>query len=1091
MTNRGPVRRRAVPLSALVLLLFALVPCSATAQPPPAYAPDSILVRFKGSTRPDQKTLAHAWIGTRVDKSFSIVDGLQAVRIPSGMRVKDAVELYRRHPAVLYAEPNWIVRTQATPNDPRLGELWALNNRGQTGGVPGADIDALAAWNRTTGSNTVVVVVIDTGIDYDHQDLSANMFRNERDCNSNGIDDDGNGHVDDCFGIDTVNGDSDPMDDNSHGTHVAGTIGAAGNNGVGVVGVNWAVQLMACKFLNEQGFGDLVGALQCLEYVKLMRDRGVNIVATNNSWSGGGFSQAMFDAIEAHLQRGILFVAAAANNGTDNDTTPVYPANYDLPNVISVAATTRTDALASFSDFGRRTVHLGAPGAEILSTVPSNGYATFNGTSMATPHVTGLAALLAADDPSRDWRAIKNLILAGGDPIPVLANTITRRRLNARGAIDCSNSTVLSRHLPIGDVISGVVGTPIDLAVLHINCASPNGSVAVGVSPGGQSVVLADDGQGADRAAGDGTYSGRWTPPTPGTYTMSFPDGSVVTAQILTGYTAATTPFVYRTITGTNLNLTDDSSASIASPFPIRFGGGSFDTVFVSSNGNVNFASPFTEWPNVPIPTGVIATLVAPWWDDLVPQPASGQNVFWAVTGTSPNRELVIEWRDITQFNCLFSGSVKFQLVLFEGSSNLLFNYADTVFGAGCFADRGGSATVGVQVNSGTGTQYSFDTPSLSDDLALLWTTAPLPTMSVSPSSRNFGSVPLGSSEDRSFTVLNGGGGVVSGSATTSAPFSVVSGGAYSLSTGQSQQVTVRFTPTATGMHATSVTFSGSGGATRAVTGSGIPVSPIAPLGLAAATTSPSRLDLAWQDPNGNEVESRIERKLGATGTFGQIATLGANVTVYADTGLAPGSTYVYRVRACNAVGCSDYSNEATATTPVVPVSFALSVTVRGSAAGTVTSSPAGISCAPSCSASFPAGTLVTLTAAPGTRASFKGWSGGCSGTTTACTVTLNGARSVTATFSMVFTDATSSDLLPDSTSIKATHFTELLGGINAAQPGTNLSWPSLAPAVGGLVLAIHARTLRQALGLTAVSPGAVIAAQHINEIRLKIRSLE
>src|SRR4029077_3549531 len=179
------------------------------------------------------------------------------------------------------------------------------------GGTPAADIHAPEAWDITTGSSTVVVAMLDSGIDYTHPDLVANMFRNEADCNGNGIDDDGNGYVDDCYGIDLVNHDSDPMDDNQHGTHTAGTVGAAGNNGVGVVGVNWNVKLMPCKFLGASGSGSTAGAIACLDYVKMMKDRGVNIVATNNSWGGGGFSQALFDAIDMQRQRGILYIAAA------------------------------------------------------------------------------------------------------------------------------------------------------------------------------------------------------------------------------------------------------------------------------------------------------------------------------------------------------------------------------------------------------------------------------------------------------------------------------------------------------------------------------------------------------------------------------------------------------------------------------------------------------------------------------------------------------------------------------------------------------------------------------------------------------------
>ena len=1084
--------RRGCELGAAIVLTLCSVLAaysSAAAQSPFGYAQDSILVRFKELAPPSERAQAHALAGARVHRTFRIVRGLQAVKIPPGMRVREALELYRRHPAVLYAEPNWIFRTQTTPSDPALGDLWGLNNTGQNGGVPGADIRALAAWDLTTGSRNVVVVVIDTGIDYTHPDLAANVFRNELDCSGNGTDDDGNGHADDCFGIDTVNGDSDPMDDNGHGTHVAGTIGAIGNNNVGVVGVNWAVRLMACKFLSSGGTGDLVGALGCLDYVTLMKSRGVNIVATSNSWSGGGFSQAMFDAIETHMEQGILFVAAAANNASDNDTTAVYPAGYDLPNVISVAATTRTDGLAGFSDYGRRTVHLGAPGAEIVSTFPMNQYAIASGTSMATPHVTGVAALLAAQNPARDWRAIKNLILAGGDAVPALARTITGKRLSARGALSCAGSTVLSRLQPTLDAVTTAVGVPVDLAVLHINCASPNGSVTVSVNPGGDTVVLADDGLDTDRAAGDGIYSGGWTPAAVGTYTLLFPDGSTVSVQALAGYTAAPAPFDYRAITGTGLNLSDDGAAAITPPFPILFGGGSFNTVFVGSNGSVSFTGPFIGEFKTPIPTPQIATLVAPWWDNLLPTGAT-QNVFWAVTGSAPGRELVIEWRNLPHRVCADGGTVRFQVVFFEGSSRVLFSYADTAFGGACAGfDRGGSASIGVQADPSAGTQYSFNTQGLIDGASLLWTVAPPPAISVTPPSQSFGAIALAISADRTFTVQNGGDGVVSGSATASVPFAIVAGGSYALSTGQTQQVTVRFSPTTVGTFSGSVTFSGGGGASRAVTGTGTEPTPVAPTGFTAVAASATRIDLAWQDTSGNETEFRIERRSGS-GAFVRIATTGANVMTYADSGLASVTVYAYRMQACNARGCSAYTSEATATTPALPP-VALSVTARGSAPGSITSDPAGISCASSCLASFAAGTVTTLVATPGPRARFKGWGGACSGTAPGCTVTLNSARSVTATFSMIFTDATTADLLPPATPIRAAHFTELLAAINAAQPGTSVSWPSPAPAVGGFVRAVHITTLRQAVGLGPVTPGGVIAAQHLNEVRLRIRALE
>ena len=255
---------------------------------------------------------------------------------------------------MLYVERNHVITLQRMPDDPRFvaadSGLWGLNM------IPlftDADIDAPEAWDITTGSRNVVVATIDSGIDYNHEDLAANMWRNEADCNGNGVDDDGNGFVDDCHGIAPINGNSDPMDDNAHGTHVAGTIGAVGNNGIGVVGVNWNVQLMPCKMFDADGNGSLAAAIACLDYVAMMKDRGVNIVATNNSWSDNEYSAALRDAIDAHRQRGILFIAAAGNyyqcaddpyecrTDTDNDRKPTWPASFYLPNIISVANSRR------------------------------------------------------------------------------------------------------------------------------------------------------------------------------------------------------------------------------------------------------------------------------------------------------------------------------------------------------------------------------------------------------------------------------------------------------------------------------------------------------------------------------------------------------------------------------------------------------------------------------------------------------------------------------------------------------------------------------------------------------------------------------
>ena len=524
--------------AALFVLLASIAGHTQTPPAAPVDAPsvpDEILVRFGRGMDATAVNDRVVQLGARVVKSLDAVEGLYLIKLPAGLDLPQARATFARVAGVLYAEPNYLLYSTATPNDPQYTNQWGLHNTGQSAGTPGADIHAPEAWDITTGSSSVVVAVIDTGIDYNHPDLAANMFRNEADCNANGVDDDGNGYIDDCYGIDTANDDSDPLDDHNHGTHVSGTIGAVGNNGVGVAGVNWNVKLMGCKFLDAAGTGVTSNAIDCLTYIGVMKDRGVNIVATNNSWGGDVYSQALYDAIDAQRQRGILFIAAAGNAGSDNDTAGSYPSNYDLPNVIAVAATTRTDARASFSNYGRRTVHIGAPGSEIVSTVRSTvgtGYGTLSGTSMATPHVTGVAALLKAQDSNRDWRAIKNLILAGADAIASLANaTVTGRRLNARGSMTCADVTVESRLRPTMSTVAGIGGQPITLRALHINCANPSGDVTITVSGGQPPITLKDDGVSPDQAADDGVYSGSFTPIS-GAYTLTFPGNDTVTVDV-------------------------------------------------------------------------------------------------------------------------------------------------------------------------------------------------------------------------------------------------------------------------------------------------------------------------------------------------------------------------------------------------------------------------------------------------------------------------------------------------------------------------------------------------------------------------------
>ena len=693
------------------------------------YAPDRILVRFKDKTVQSVMASVHSSLRAKVVKRFNLVKNLQLVKLPRGVSVEEAIQRYCSHPSVLYAEPVYYVRIlQTYPNDPYFEYQWGLHNTGDLGGTEDADIDAPEAWDITTGSDEVVVAVIDTGVDYTHEDLAANMWQNPNEIPNNKKDDDGNGYVDDIYGIDTYNNDSDPKDDHFHGTHVAGIIGAVGNNGKGLVGVNWRVKIMALKFLSSEGEGTIDDAIECFEYVANMKDRGVNIVATNNSWGDYFYSQALYDAIYAHLQKGILCITAAGNDAIDNAFFPTYPASFYLPNLISVAATNMFDELAEFSNYGRRMVHLGAPGEDIASTILDNNYAFASGTSMAAPHVAGLAALLKAEDPSRDWKAIRNLILSGGDTIePLVETTITGKRLNAYGSLTCSGSIVLSRLRPIHDKVLVSIENPFPvlLSALHIRCANPNGEVSVNVDPVGETIVLKDDGNEPDQVAGDGIYSAIWAPPAKlGSYILGFPDGSVSTYVLVPYQPPSFVNFEWRNISGTNLNLDDDDSALITPSFPIKFGGVEFSELWVNSNGNISLSAPFfASWENDLLPTNLTDAVIAPFWQDLQPDPDTDRNVFWDVIGNAPNRELVIEWRNVRLYDGATNETVRFQVVFRENSDEILFLYADTVFGGNSsWADNGAGATIGIQVAPGSATLFSYKTASVTDGTALLWT---------------------------------------------------------------------------------------------------------------------------------------------------------------------------------------------------------------------------------------------------------------------------------------------------------------------------------------------------------------------------------
>ncbi len=363
---------------------------------------------------------------------------VSVVDLPRDLTVREAVREYESSPDVAYAEPNFRLQPAAAPNDPGYRDLWGLNNTGQTGGTVDADVDAPEVWDTTTGSADTVVAVIDEGMDVGHPDLRDNVWTNSGEIPGNQIDDDNNGYVDDRNGYDFANNDATVYDPDpvtgagdEHRTHVAGPLAAVGNNGGGLTGVNWDAQVASLKFLGANG-GLTSDAVEAINYSVA---EGMDI--SNNSWGGGGRSQALQDAITRADNAGQIFVAAAGNGGSDgvgddNDATPNYPSGYAVPNVVAVAATDDADRLASFSNFGANTVDLAAPGVDILSTLPGNKYGRYSGTSMATPHVAGVAALIKSRQPGLDDAQVKNQLLRYVDPKPGLQGKVaTGGRLNA------------------------------------------------------------------------------------------------------------------------------------------------------------------------------------------------------------------------------------------------------------------------------------------------------------------------------------------------------------------------------------------------------------------------------------------------------------------------------------------------------------------------------------------------------------------------------------------------------------------------------------------------------------------------------------
>src|SRR5262245_46440974 len=502
-----PARRILLAAALASALAAAAVASAATGRQHPAKGPEavpgSIIVGFKKNVTAKGRAVVLGAVDARPQKHFAQIDSTVVSVAPAD--TSWTIRALEQDPRVAYAEPNFILHAADTPNDPSYPQEWGLNNTGQqvnfTSGTADADIDAPEAWSVSHGSSDVTVAVIDTGVDMAHPDLAQNIWINQGEncagCRTNGIDDDGDGYVDDWRGWDFVNHDNDPTDDNGHGTHVAGTIAATGNNGVGTTGVTWNSKIMPLKFLDSSGSGSTEDAISAILYA---RAKGVPIL--NNSWGGGDFSQALQDAIEQTDASGELFVAAAGNDFTNTDQEPFWPSSYDTPNILSVGASDQFDRKAWFSNYGVRTVDLSAPGTNIYSTWRGGSYRFADGTSMATPGVSGAAALTKAVFPNASGVGLKALLLRTVDPVAALNGaTRTAGRLNVDHAVRCTGPQAWIEAPANGVELNA--GDPLQIRVVGVQCGSPSG-VSVSATLNGNPLPL--------DARGDGLYTATFTP---------------------------------------------------------------------------------------------------------------------------------------------------------------------------------------------------------------------------------------------------------------------------------------------------------------------------------------------------------------------------------------------------------------------------------------------------------------------------------------------------------------------------------------------------------------------------------------------------
>jgi subtilisin family serine protease len=536
-------------------VIFQVLPASAQISSEP-YVEGQMLVRFAPGAAATDRIAIRGALLSPTSQELSIVPDLELVQTP--LDAAQATAVLANNPNVLYIEPDFLLQpTEVVPDDTYFYIQWGMHNTGQTlpvlndPGIVDADIDMPEAWAEVASlvAEPVVVAVIDSGAMLDHPDLAANLWVNPDEIPGNGIDDDNNGFIDDINGWDFFADDNDPTDESSHGSHVAGTIAAIPNNALGVAGICGSCQIMVLRFLGSNS-GSTADAILALGYAAA---KGVKI--SNNSWSGPTYSQALYDAIEAAAGQEHVFVTSAGNESEDIDFFPRYPASYDLANIISVAATTNDDQLADFSSFGAAGVDLGAPGLNVVSLNNVGYYAWKSGTSMASPHVAGVAALLHSYFPllAADAGATKSILLDTVRPLPALsANTSTGGMLNAFDAVLAAQSYQPAPELapePGPEDPTPIPGTPSGLSALDLEDGSARLDWSL-VPYASQYIIEREKYQTQGRYADTWTRSESFTVPSPPFIDpVGSSDVRYRIAAANSAGTSATSAWIYVTVT--------------------------------------------------------------------------------------------------------------------------------------------------------------------------------------------------------------------------------------------------------------------------------------------------------------------------------------------------------------------------------------------------------------------------------------------------------------------------------------------------------------------------------------------------------------